>query len=315
MATVVLAPSYGGPEVLTVVERPDVEPADGEVAIEVRAVGTNPVDYKLFSGSYGADPSQLPLPVGSEAAGVVTAVGLSPVGPAGPVGLGDEVVAYRITGAYASRVVVPATAVVPKPSNLSFEQAGGLMLCGTTAVHTLVATSVADGDTVVIHGATGGVGLMAVQLAVQRGARVIGTARESGHATLRELGADPVVYGEGLLQRISQLAPDGVDAAIDMVGTDEAIDVSVALVEDRSRIATIAGFQKGMALGIKVLGGAPGADPGTELRAVARLQLVDEVEAGRLTVLVAGTYPLTRASQALGQLATGHTQGKIVLVP
>lgn len=147
------------------------------------------------------------------------------------------------------------------------------------------------------------------------GARVIGKAGESSHGLLRGIGAEPVVYGAGLVERIRTLAPGGVDAAIDTVGSDEAVDVSVELVADRDRIATIAAFQRGFELGLKVLGGAPGADPGTELRAAARLELVKQAEAGTLQVLVAGTYPLAEAAAAHRELAAGHAHGKIVLIP
>jgi NADPH:quinone reductase len=315
MATRVVATAFGGPEVLSVEEVPVSEPSPGEVAVEVRAVGTNPVDYKRFSGDYGADESLLPMVPGSEAAGLVTGVGDGAEGPGGPVRVGDPVIVFRAPGAYASHLVVSSDAVVPKPSRMSFEEAAGLMLTGSTAVHALRSTGVGTGDTVVVHGASGGVGLMAVQLAVADGARVIATAAESGHAYLRRLGAEPVAYGDGLLGRIMALAPDGVDAAIDTVGTDEAIDVSLSLVADRGRIATIAGFRRGFELGLKVLGGAPGADPGTEVRAAARMELVARVDAGTLTVKVAATYPLADAADALRQLADGHTHGKIVLVP
>jgi NADPH:quinone reductase len=315
MATKVMATAFGGPEVLAVVDEAVLDPGPGQLSVEIRAVGTNPVDYKLFSGEFGADPSQLPIPLGYEAAGVVTEAGSGAVGPGGPVRPGDEVILYRITGAYASQVVAGADAVVAKPARLSFEEASGLMLTGTTAVHTLTATGVGPGDTVVIHGASGGVGLMAVQLAVADGARVIGTGSEAGHAYLRQLGAEPAAYGDGLLDRLRALAPGGVDAAIDTVGTDEAVDVSVALVADRGRIATIAAFQRGFELGLRVLGGAPGADPGTEVRNAARLELVRRAEAGTLSVLVAGTYPLAEAADALRRLAGGHTHGKIILIP
>jgi NADPH2:quinone reductase len=312
---VVIAPRFGGPDVLSVVELPIADPGHGEVLLEVRAVGTNPVDYKSYGGLFGADPARLPLRLGVEAAGVVTAVGVDATGPAGPVHVGDEVVAFRIHGAYAEEVVVPAGSVVPKPSALSFEQAGGLMLAGATAVHALHAVHLSTGDVVVVHGASGGVGLMAVQLALNAGARVIATASEGRHAYLRHLGADPVVYGEGLLERIRAAAGGTVDAAVDTVGTDEAIDTSLAVVVDRERIVTLAAIQRGFAEGIKVLGGAPGADPGTEIRAAARLALVKDAEAGRLGVRVAATYPLGEAAAAHRALATGHTFGKIVLVP
>lgn len=290
------------------------EPGRGQVLVDVRAAATNPVDCKLYSGAFGRDPSKLPIRLGFEAAGIVRTVGDDAEGPAGPIHSGDEVIAYRIDGAYASQVVVPASAVVPKPSTLSFEEASGLMLTGVTAVHALTVTGVGSGDTVVVHGASGGVGLMVVQLAVTAGARVIATAGESSHDYLRHLGAEPVTYGDGLVERVRTLAPDGIDAAIDTVGTDEAVDTSVALVADRSRIATIAAFQRGSQLGLKVLGGGPGADPGTEIREAARLTLAQLAEAGKLSVRVAETYPLREAAAAHRALASGHAHGKIILI-
>jgi NADPH2:quinone reductase len=312
--TAVLATAFGGPEVLSVIDVPIGRPGPGEVLIEVRAAATNPADYKSYNGTFGRDPAQLPIRLGREAAGVVTEVGDGATGPVGPLRVGDEVVAYPIQGAYAGAVVVPGSSVLPKPSALSFGQASGLMAVGATAVHALEVARVHSGDTVVIHGGSGGVGLMAVQLAVLAGARAIATASETGHAFLRELGAEPVVYGPGLLERIRAIA-DRVDAAIDAVGSDEAVDTSLALVGDRDRIVTLVAFRRGFDLGLKVLGGAPGADPGTDVRAAARLELVRLAETGDLRVLVAGTYPLTEVAAAHRALATGHTHGKIVLVP
>ncbi len=290
-------------------------PRPGEVLVDVRAAGTNPVDYKFYAGAYGEDPAQLPMRLGLEAAGVVSAVSDDAVGPEGPVDIGDEVIVYPIQGAYASQVVVPASSVVRKPTTLSFEEAGGLLLTGCTAVHALAVTGVGVDDTVVIHGASGGVGMMAIQLAVNAGARVIGTASEGNHAYLRELGAEPVSYGDGLVERIRALAPDGIDAAIDAVGTSEAIDASVALVADRNRIVTIAAFQRGLELGIRVIGMFPGADPGTEIRAAARLELTRQAGEGKIRVRVAGTYPLSEVANAHRELLSGHTHGKIVLIP
>ena len=315
MTQAVVATAFGGPEVLAVVDEPVAPPGPGQVVLEIRAVGTNPYDYKVYSGAYGKDLSRLPIRLGAEAAGVISVVGVGAEGPAGPVHAGDEVIAYPASGAYAAELVVPSSAVVPKPPNLSFEEAAGLLLTGCTAVHALTVTHLGRGETVVIHGAAGGVGLMAVQLAVDAGARVIGTAGEESHAYLRQLGAEPVKYGDGLLGRVRALAPGGVDVAIDAVGDDEAIDTSLALVVDRDRIVTIAAFQRGVELGIKVIGAGPGADPGTEIRAAARLELVRLCEAGKLKVKVAGTYPLSQASRAHRELMSGHTHGKIVLVP
>jgi NADPH2:quinone reductase len=263
----------------------------------------------------GRDPARLPMRLGSEAAGVVTAAADGVEGPAGRVQVGDEVVAYRITGGYAADVLAPASSVIAKPSTLSFEQASGMMLTGVTAVHALTVVRVSAGETVLVYGASGGVGLMAIQLAAAAGARVIGTASPSAHALVRELGAEPVTYGAGLEERVRDLAPDGIDAAVDLAGGDEALDTSLALVADRDRIVTALASRRAFDSGIKVIGGAPGADPGAEIRAAARLELARLAEEGKLRVIVAGVYPLAQAAGAHRELATGHAHGKIVLVP
>lgn len=291
------------------------EPGPGEVAVRVAAAGVNPVDYKLYSGSYGTDPSSLPMRLGFEAAGVVTAVGDGATGPAGPVSVGDDVIVYRTTGAYAEHLLAPSDQVLPRPEQLSVAQAAGLMLAGVTAVHTLTATSVGQGDTVLVHAAAGGVGQMVVQVARARGARVIGTAGDAQHALLRGLGAEPVAYGDGLTDRVRELAPDGVDAAIDAIGSDEAIDVSLELVADRRRIATIAAFERGSKEGIKVLGNGPGGDPGEDIRAAARGELIQLAADGKLMVSVAQEFPLVRAADAHRLLRDGHAHGKVVLIP
>jgi NADPH2:quinone reductase len=178
----------------------------------------------------------------------------------------------------------------------------------------LTVVAAGPGDTVLFHGAAGGVGTMAIQIAVDRGARVIGTARESNHAWLQELGAEPVVYGPGLLERVRAVAPNGIDAAIDGVGTTEALEVSRELVRGVDRIATIVASPAAFAAGVKVLGGAPGADPGTEIRRQARLELVDRVAAGTLQVVVARSYPLADVAAAHREVVSGHVRGKIALL-
>jgi NADPH:quinone reductase-like Zn-dependent oxidoreductase len=313
MARAVVATAFGGPEVLSVVDVPVPVPGPGQVRVYVNAAGTNPVDYKAYSGTFGADPSQLPMRLGREASGVV--IGVGDVPSATGVHVGDEVICYPAEGAYSTELVVDTSSILPKPAAVSFEEASGLMVTGVAAVHALSVADVVARDTLVVHGAAGGVGEMAVQLAITTGARVIGTASSPNHEDLRSLGAEPVAYGPGLLERIRAMAPQGVDACIDTVGTDEAIDTSIALVTDRSRIVTIAGFQRGFELGLKVLGAAPGADPGTEIRSAARHQLVDEVEAGGLKVRIAATFAFRETAVAHVALASGHTHGKIALVP
>jgi NADPH:quinone reductase len=315
MTRAVVATAFGGPEVLSVIETPVDPPGPDEVLISVRAAATNPLDYKLYSGNMGRDPARLPMRLGFEVAGVVTEVADGVQGPAGPVRAGDEVIGYRVTGGYAAAVVAPASSVIPKPSTLSFEQASGLMLTGVTAVHALTLVRVSAGETVLVYGAAGGVGLMAVQVALAAGARVIGTASPGGHELLREFGVEPVVYGAGLEERVRTLAPGGVDAAVDTAGGDEALDTSLALVADHGRIVTLIASKRAFDSGIKVIGGAPGADPGTEIRDAARLELARLAEEGKLRVVVAGAYPLAEAGAAHRALATGHAHGKIVLVP
>lgn len=308
----VVAAAFGGPESLAVEEVTLADPGPHEVHVQVRAAGVNPADVKAYARA--GDPAALPLPLGYEAAGVVVAVGEDAADDVGPLAPGDEVIVFRTRGAYAADVVVPDSTLTRKPAGLGWPEAGGLLLAGATAYHTLEATGVHDGDTVLVHGGSGGVGLYAVQLARLRGARVIATAGERSHDLLRELGAEPVVYGDGLLERVTGLAPDGVDAALDLVGTDEAMDVSLALVA-RDRIASIANFARGPQEGIRLLGGGPGADAGDELRAAARPGLARLAGDGELRVVVAATYPLDDAAEAHRSIATGHTTGKIALIP
>jgi NADPH2:quinone reductase len=313
MARVVVATAPGGPEVLELVERAVAEPGPEEVRVEVRAAGVNPIDWKRYASAMGAR-AEFPLRLGFEVAGVVTQAGPDAVGPAGPVRAGDEVIAYPVDGGYAEELVAAASAIVPKPPGMSWEAAAGLLLAGATAVHLLSATNVSAGETVLVHAAAGGVGLMAVQVAAARGARVIATASERNHDYLRQLGAEPTTYGDGLAERVRALAPAGVDAAVDCVGTDEAIDVSLALIADRSRIATIVAAQRAAEAGVKLLGGGPGADPGTAIREAARLQLTALVEQGKLEVR-ARAFALDDVADAHREGQTGHVVGKLVLAP
>jgi NADPH:quinone reductase-like Zn-dependent oxidoreductase len=154
-----------------------------------------------------------------------------------------------------------------------------------------------------------------VQLAVARGASVVATASPARHSFIRDLGATPVAYGPGLAGRVRAAAPDGVSAALDLVGTGEAMEVSLALVSDRARVVTIAAFAKGLEAGIKVIGGAPGADPGAEIRSAARLELARLAGEGKVTVFVTQTFPLTEAAAAHRAIMTGHSTGKIALLP
>lgn len=307
MARTVVATGYGGPEMLHVTDIRSGTVGPYEVLIEVRAAGVNPWDWKSYSGASGNDPAALPMRLGAEAAGVVLAHGREVTG----LDVGDEVIAYPAPGAYAERLVLPATSLLPKPHAMSWEKAAGLMVAGVTAVHALTATGVGAGDTVLVHGASGGVGAMLVQLARCRGARVIGTASQANHAYLTDLGATPVAYGPGLTERVRTVGP--VTAAIDAAGTAEALDTSVTLVANKHRIATLAGQALGARLGVQVLGA--GADPGTDVRMAAREKLVQLWERGKIDVRIGATYHLADAARAHRAGLEGRVTGKIILLP
>ncbi|MDT5074811.1 MAG: hypothetical protein QOH82_4131 [Mycobacterium sp.] len=310
MTRTVVAEGYGGPEVLALQDIQLPAPSQGQVLVDVRAAGTNPIDYKLYSGEMGRDPAKLPMPVGMEVAGVVAEITPGAAGYTGPLTVGDEVIVTNVSAGYADQVLAMAADVGHKPASLSFEQAAGLLLAGGTAWHLLTKTQVGTGDTVLIHGASGGVGLMAVQLAVARGAKVIATASPARHDQLRGYGAEPVAYGDGLADRVRAIGP--VDAALDLVGTDEALDTSVELVADRGRIATIAGFARAGELGIAAL---TGADGGQAIRDASRVELIDLAAAGALDVTVDRAFPLDEAAEAHRHLQTGHARGKVIVVP
>ncbi|KJF19845.1 alcohol dehydrogenase [Rhodococcus sp. ACPA4] len=309
MTKTVIAQKYGSPDVLKLIDVEVPPPARGEVRVDVKAIGVNPFDYKLYSGAWGTDPSKLPIHLGGEAAGVVSAIGPDVT----TVAVGDEVIVSPGSGLYSEQVVVPSSSVTPKPSSISWEQAAGLLLVGGTAVDALDTIRVGSGDTVLIHGASGGVGAIAVQLAAARGATVIGTAGASNQDYVRSLGATPVLYGDGLEARVRELAPNGVDAAFDTAGTDEAVDTSLALVADKGRIVTIVAFGRAQTDGFASVGG--GNPASAEARLKARSELVEQAGSGHLTVKIAKTFPLADVALAHTELQSSHPAGKFILIP
>lgn len=313
MTRAAVATAFGGPEVIAIIDEALAAPAAGQVTVQVRAIGVNPFDYKSYSGAFGKDETTLPRALGSEASGVVTAVGNSALGPGGPISVGDEVIVSGAKGTYAERLLVSADAVLPKPPELDWEEAAGLLGVAGTAFDTLEVVNVGKGDTVLVHGAAGGVGSLVVQMARARGAHVIGTARAVNHDALEAYGVEPVEYGDGLLDRVRTLAVDGIDAAIDTVGTDEAVDVSLALVNDRARIVTIAAFDRAEQSGFRAVGG--GSAESAKRRKQARMQLIAAAAAGDFTVPIAKTFPLEHAATAHEELQKAHPRGKFVLLP
>jgi NADPH2:quinone reductase len=312
LARAVVAVGYGGPDQLEVRDVEVRAPDPGEVTVEVRAAGVNPVDYKLFSGARGADPDALPLPVGLEVAGVVTAVGPDTEIASGGGAVGDEVVAFRVVGGYSSSLTVAAADVFAKPSTLEFPEAANLLLVGATAADMLRVVPAQAGTTVLLHGASSAVGVSLLQQLAPLGVRSIGTASPSNFDQVRRFGGEPVTYGEGLEDRLRELVPEGFGAAYDCVGTDEAIDVSLALV-DPHRLVTIAAAGRAAEEGFEAVG-ASRPDSAT-FRDMVRANLLRMAVDGDLVVPVSRTYPLDEATAALSFLAEGHPGGKLALIP
>jgi len=298
---------YGGPEVLELTDLPTPPLGPDVVLIRARAAGVNPVDTKIREGGLeDRFPCHFPLVPGWDVAGTVESVGpdvneLSP---------GDEVVAYVRRdhiqwGTYAEYVVAPLRTVAPKPASVGWAEAAGLPLAGLTAWQALTCgLQVGEGDVVLVHAAAGGVGTFTVQLARLRGARVIGTASEGTHDYLRSLGAEPVTYGPGLVDRVRALVPEGVTAVVDLVGA-EALDESPALLAPGGRLVSVRDPKKVAELGGRYIFVRPDASQLTELS-----RLVDD---GRLVVPVERTFPLEQAAEAHWLLEGGHVHGKLAL--
>ncbi|WP_286259797.1 NADP-dependent oxidoreductase [Streptomyces graminofaciens] len=301
----VVAQQYGGPETLQLTEIDKPEAGPGSVLVRVKAAGVNPVDWHVLAGHLDSILKvSLPLVPGFDVAGVVEAVGPDVT----HFSVGDEVFGYVRTdqvqyGTYAEFVAAPVHTIARKPASLTWQQAAGLPLVGLTALQSLTRVGAGAGETVLVHAAAGGVGSLAVQIAVAQGARVIGTASERNHEFLRSLGAEPVVYGDGLVERVRELAPEGIDAAVDCVGGD-AVAVSQKLLKDPSRVASIVDPE------VTRLGGHQvWTQPVPEdLAALASL-----ADAGDLTVHIDRVLPLAEAADALRLSQTGRVRGKIVL--
>ena len=306
------ATTWGGPQTWELAEVEVPRPASGEVTIRVRAAGMNPADYKHVAAE--RPDVVFPVPIGYEVSGELTAIGPDTVIGSGPAAVGDEVVAFRVQGGYASELTVPAEKVFAKPANLSHPEAANLLLAGTTAAEMLEVTGVARGETILLHGGSGAVGVALLQLAARRGARVIATASPSSFDRVRAFGGVPVAYGPGLRSRVEDAAGGAaIGAALDAVGTDEALDVSLELVPDRRRIVTIAAADRADQRGIRWIAGSLPAS--AAFRDGIRAELISLARAGDLVVPVAGTYPLEGMREAMRVLADGHPGGKLALVP
>ena len=295
---------YGGPEVLEYTDVPDPKVAQNSVLVHVRAAALNPADHLLQAG-LGESHTDAWFPVipGWDVAGVVERVGAG-VSEFVP---GDEVIGYIRQdilhhGAYAERVSTPVETLVRKPRTASWPEAAGLPLAGLTAYRAIIQTlSVEPGETVLIHGAAGGVGAVAAQLALAREAHVIGAASVGHHDFLRSIGVLPVAHGEGIADRVRALAPNGLDAVLDCVGKG-VLHTTANLGSSRMRACSIAD-------------GGPGITTVfARLDRAVLTRLVEMVDEGKLRVPIAATYPLAQAAEAQAALKQPHPPGKYVLV-
>jgi NADPH:quinone reductase-like Zn-dependent oxidoreductase len=300
----VIFEDFGGPEVLHLAEVEAPKPGPKHVRIRVCAAGVNPIDFKIRAGLMRPNlPAKLPAIPGSEAAGVVEEVGAEVTG----IDVGDEVFGWTRGGGYCEQAILTTCAV--KPPEVSFVDAVALPVTGETAERVLRLLEVKAGETLLIHGAAGAVGTLAVQLAAARGARVIGTAGASNQEYVASLGAVPTLYGDGLVERVRALAPEGIDAVFDVAGRG-ALDDSVELRGGTTeRIVTIADSEGSARLGIPFSGG-----PGSSVASRELLEdLAGQLAKGSLKVVIGATYPLAEAAEAQRATEGGHGRGKLVL--
>jgi NADPH:quinone reductase-like Zn-dependent oxidoreductase len=297
---------YGGLEVLKVVEVDPPIPGPGRVLVRVKAAGINPGEASIRKGLFAERwPSTFPSGQGSDLAGIVEEVGAEVKN----VAVGDEVIGFtNDRSSQAELVVVEAANLVPRPGNVSWEQAGALFVAGTTAYAAVRSVALSAGETVVVSGAAGGVGSIVVQLAKNAGARIIGVAGEANHKWLTEHDVIPVTYGDGVEGRIRAACGGKVDAFIDTFGGGY-VELALKLGVAKSRIDTIIDFAAAAKYGVKTEGNHEAAN------AEVLAQLAGLLAAGRLEIPIARVYPLAEVREAYRELEQRHTRGKLVLEP
>jgi NADPH:quinone reductase-like Zn-dependent oxidoreductase len=292
---------YGGPEVLEWAEAPDPHAGPGQIRIAVRAASVNPIDWKAFTGAMsGGEPMAGTGYLGSDAAGVVDEVGQGVTG----VAVGDEVFG-RGRNTQAEYALLDSWAA--KPPSIDWAVAAAAGVAGETSERGLRLLGVKAGDTLFVDGGAGGVGAATVQMALGRGARVIASASEANHDYLREIGATPVRYGQGMAERVRAAAGGPVDAVFDVAGKTPVEDL-ISLVPEPSEVLSIANFAAGKA-GARVTGGGADSHP------MEALALVADLLAQNKLVLKVQTFPFDRAAEAYRISQGGHVRGKLVLIP
>ncbi|MCK2027990.1 NADP-dependent oxidoreductase [Microbacterium sp. SSW1-47] len=314
MASAIVYTEFGSPDVLHLMEVPDPVAVRGEAVVRIEAAGANPIDAKLRSGKRPSPPITEPRGVGFDGAGVVEVLGEGVDG----LEVGDRVAIRDTVGTYASALAVEADKLVKLPDAVTAAEGAAIGIPAGTAYQALRSLGVTAGDVLLMHGGSGSVGQAAVQFAVAGGATVIATASPARHEQLRELGALPVAYGDGLLDRVRAAAPSPVTVALDCAGTDEAIETSLALVPDRDRIATIVRGPDAADFGIRAFsGGSPVPLTEQELawRAEALEKTVELLASGDFTIELGPELPLAEAARAHELMESGAASGKIILVP
>lgn len=293
--------TYGGPEVLTWADAPEPHAGPGQVRVAVRAASVNPIDWKLLGGMLsGGRPLEGTGYLGVDAAGVVDEVGDGVTG----VSAGDEVLGL---GRHTQAEHAVLSSWARKPSSVDWAVAAAAGVAGETAERTLRLLGVAAGDTLFVDGGAGGVGSVVVQVAVARGVRVVASASEGNHDYLREIGATPVLYGEGVVGRVRAAAGGPVQGVLDVAGKTPVEDL-VSLAPQPSQVVSIANFRAADA-GARVTGGGEDSQPAKALAEVAELLAESKV------VVQVQTFPFDRAAEAYLISRAGHVRGKLVLVP
>lgn len=297
---------YGGSDVLRLTDLPEPKVGPDSVLVRVRAASVNPVDWKVRAGYLDQILDvDFPAVPGWDVAGVVERPGLDTP----ELAAGDEVYGYVRKdwlqgGTFAELVAAPVRTLARKPASLSFEEAAAVPLAGLTAYQTIERVGVREGQTVLVHAAAGGVGQFAVQILRARGARVVGTASARNHGHLRGLGVEPVEYGDGLVERVRALAPDGVDVVLDY-GSDDLVATTRAVLAEGGTVASIVDAAARDELGGHYVWVRPST---ADLEALARL-----LDDGAVRVDVAQVFDLADAAAAHDLVAEGHVRGKVVV--
>ncbi|GEC74513.1 quinone oxidoreductase family protein [Microbacterium maritypicum] len=314
MARAIVYTEIGSPAVLHLIEVPDPVAARGEVVVRIEAAGANPIDAKLRGGKRPSPPITEPRPVGFDGAGVIEALGEG----VDDFAVGDRVAIRDGHGTYSSALAIPTEKLAKLPDSVTTAEGAGIGIPAGTAYQALRSLGVTEGDVLLVHGGSGAVGQAAVQFAVAWGATVIATGSPARHDQLRELGALPVAYGDGLLDRVRAASSSPVTVVLDCAGTDEAIETSLALVADRDRIATIVRGPDAASFGIRAFsGGSPVPLTAQELawRAEALPETIALLDAGDFTIELGPQLPLAEAARAHELMESGAASGKIILLP